>query len=94
MPHRLYIVTYDISSPKRWRRVYAHLHKLGEHRQLSVFLVKTDARGLDRLAARLEGLIDPKTDSILIAPVGRGEADRMVELGLPGPSPGAQLVIF
>lgn len=94
MVQRLYIVAYDISSPKRWRRVFAALHRKGEHRQLSVFLVKTDARGVARLAATLQDLIDPETDSVLIAPVGRGEGDRMVELGIPGPSPGAKLVIM
>jgi CRISPR-associated protein Cas2 len=31
------LVTYDISSPKRWRLVFETLHGFGEHVQLSVF---------------------------------------------------------
>ena len=94
MAQRLYIVTYDISCPKRWRRIFATLHRKAEHRQLSVFLLKTDAKGVARLAANLDRLIDPKADSVLIAPIGRGGGDRMIELGIPGPIPGAQLVII
>ena len=32
-----YLVTYDISCPRRWRKVYRIMHAFGEHVQLSVF---------------------------------------------------------
>jgi len=94
MARRLYIVSYDIRSPKRWRRVFARMKRAGSHRQYSVFLVKTDAKGLKTLATDLEQLIDPRVDSILLAPLGRGPADRMTELGVKGEMPGAQLLII
>lgn len=94
MAQRLYIVTYDISDPKRWRRVYGVLHRKAEHRQLSVFLLKSDAKGVARLAATLAEMIDPRSDSVLIAPVGRGDGDRMIELGISGPLPGAKIAII
>lgn len=93
MAQRLYLVCYDIRSPKRWRRVFALMDRSGTHRQLSVFLVRKDRRTIAGLARALEGLIDPAEDSVVIAPVGRGEADRMIELGIPGPLPGAQILI-
>ncbi|MCB1329097.1 MAG: CRISPR-associated endonuclease Cas2 [Maritimibacter sp.] len=94
MAQRIYIVAYDISDRKRWRRVFGVLHRKAEHRQLSVFLIKTDAKGAARLAATLQKLIDPKTDSVLIAPLGRGDDDRMIELGVSGPYPGARVAII
>lgn len=93
MGRRLYIVCYDICSPKRWRRVFTLMGQTGQHRQLSVFLVKTDRRGLKRLAGKLENLIDPDEDSVIIAPVGRGEANRLIELGMKGTMPGARVLI-
>ena len=37
MDLRCYVVTYDISSPRRWRKVFRAMHGFGEHIQLSVF---------------------------------------------------------
>jgi Uncharacterized protein predicted to be involved in DNA repair len=34
---RLFIVTYDISDAKRWRRVFKVMHGYGEWLQLSVW---------------------------------------------------------
>lgn len=93
MARRLYIVCYDIRSPKRWRRVFALMDRSGLHRQLSVFLVKKDRRGMERLINDLDGLIDPDEDTVVIAPVGRGEVDRITELGVKGAMPGAQVLI-
>ena len=90
---RLWVVTYDIRDRKRWRRVFRLMEKRGAHRQLSVFLVKADARGIRRLTADLARLIDPLADSVLIAPVDGGTAGDWQSLGLPGPVPGAKVVI-
>lgn len=37
MDEHLYIVTYDIRDPKRWRRVFKIMNGYGEWVQLSVF---------------------------------------------------------
>ena len=37
MPEHLYIVAYDISDPKRWRKVFKAMNGYGARVQLSVF---------------------------------------------------------
>ena len=37
MPEHLYIVAYDISDPKRWRKVFKVMNGYGAWVQLSVF---------------------------------------------------------
>lgn len=72
---RLYIVTYDISSPKRWRRVFRLMKGYGRWIQLSVFQCRLTARRRADMAAALELLIKREEDHVLIIDVG--EADRV-----------------
>ena len=44
MDERLYIVTYDISSRRRWRKVFRTMEGYGEWLQLSVFQCRLTAR--------------------------------------------------
>jgi CRISPR-associated protein Cas2 len=41
---RLFIVTYDISDQRRWRRVFEAMHGYGEWIQLSVFQCRLSRR--------------------------------------------------
>jgi CRISPR-associated protein Cas2 len=66
---RLYVVCYDITEPKRLARVHRHLKKGGLPLQYSVFLVRTNAGGLDRLLGELADLIDPDTDDVRAYPL-------------------------
>ena len=93
MAQRLWIVSYDVSCPKRWRRVFALMKRKGVHRQLSVFLVRTDAAGQRRLLADLSCLIDPTKDSLLMAPIDAA-GGAIAELGLQGPTPGAPVLLI
>lgn len=68
MTRRSWIVSYDIASPKRWRRVHAVLKRRGEPLQLSVWVVQTDARGAARLEAQLRKLIDAQADRLHLIP--------------------------
>ena len=72
---RLYLVTYDISDPKRWRKVFKLMNGFGHWLQLSVFQCRLAARRRAEMTARLETLIEPKEDHILI--VDLGLADRV-----------------
>jgi CRISPR-associated endonuclease Cas2 len=45
----LYIVTYDISSQRRWRRVFRIMEGYGEWVQLSVFQCRLSRRRKDRI---------------------------------------------
>lgn len=71
---RVYIVSYDISDPKRWRQVYRTMRGFGEHLQLSVFACDlTRAQRIEMIAA-LEGAIDAAEDQVLVVDLGPSEA--------------------
>ncbi|MGD9535545.1 MAG: CRISPR-associated endonuclease Cas2 [Alphaproteobacteria bacterium] len=72
---RLYIVTYDIGDPKRWRRVFRLMKGYGQWLQLSVFQCRLTARRRADLAAALERLIKREEDHVLI--IDMGDADRI-----------------
>ena len=67
---RLYIVTYDISDDRRWRRVYKLMRGYGRWLQLSVFQCRLTARRRAELARRLEEAIHHKDDHVLLMDLG------------------------
>ncbi len=77
---RLYIVTYDIADPKRWRRVFKAMQAYGNWVQLSVFQCRLTARRRAALAMRLEQEIKQGEDHVLILDIGPAdEVDVRVE---------------
>ena len=77
--HNAYLVAYDISSPKRWRRVVSELKRVGERKQLSIFFVVATPGRASRLHTRLQSLIDPETDRLMVINLGPNtSADRRV----------------
>jgi CRISPR-associated protein Cas2 len=76
-----YIVSYDISDPKRLRNVFKCLYGYGDHIQLSVFRCELTATDKTRLVARLEELIHHGEDQVLVVNIGPvpGRADSAVE---------------
>jgi CRISPR-associated protein Cas2 len=80
---RLYIVTYDISNERRWRRVFKLMHGYGRWLQLSVFQCRLTARRRAELARRLEEIIHGLDDHVLILDLGPadGVAPRVESLG-------------
>jgi len=91
MARRLYLVSYDIRSPKRWRRVFRLMERSGTHRQLSVFFLRATRTEIARLARELEEMIETEQDSVLIAPVDKVG---LRELGVRSDMPGARVVIM
>lgn len=75
MDERLYIVTYDIANPRRWRRVFKLMHGYGDWLQLSVFQCRLTARRRVELAAALNDLIHHGEDHVLLLDLGG--ADRV-----------------
>ena len=92
---RLYLVTYDISDPKRWRKVFRTMNGFGHWLQLSVFQCRLAARRRAEMTARLDKLIEPLEDHILIVDLGSADkVDVRVEsLGKTYESPKRQAVI-
>ncbi|MEY4580825.1 MAG: hypothetical protein RL701_5528 [Pseudomonadota bacterium] len=65
-----YVVSYDISNPKRLRRVYKTMLGYGEHLQLSVFRCELDKSELVELRAKLSKAIHHDEDQILFIDIG------------------------
>ena len=72
---RLYLVTYDISDPKRWRRIFNIMKGYGHWLQLSVFQCRLTARRRTEMTVRLEECMKPTEDHILI--MDMGPADKL-----------------
>lgn len=67
---RLFIISYDISEPKRWRRVFRLMKGYGEWLQLSVFQCRLGRMRVLQLEAELKDLINQEEDHILILDIG------------------------
>jgi len=72
----LYIVTYDISNPKRWRKVFRLMEGHGEWLQYSVFQCRLSKRRLAELRAALDGVIHHAEDHVLIVDLGPADGVR------------------
>ncbi len=68
-----YVVAYDISDPKRWRRVFKTMKGYGAWLQLSVFHCRLDGGRRSDMAMALESLIDPTADHVVILDLGPAE---------------------
>jgi CRISPR-associated protein Cas2 len=79
----MYLVTYDISNPKRWRAVYGLMHGYGKWLQLSVFQCRLSRRRHAEMLATLDQIIHHDQDHILVLDIGiaDGVAPRVVSLG-------------
>lgn len=83
MDDHLYIVTYDISDPRRWRAVYEIMNGYGEWLQLSVFQCRLTKRRHAELVSLLDQLIHHSEDHVLIIDIGIAEnvTPRIISLG-------------
>lgn len=83
MDQRLYIVAYDISCPKRWRRIFKLMKGYGEWVQLSVFQCRLTAKQQAELVALLDGIIKHDEDHIVLLDLGVADnvVPRVVSLG-------------
>lgn len=68
-----FVVTYDISHPKRLRKVYQLMRGWGDHLQLSVFQCELNRRELVELRSELAKLINHDEDQVLFADLGPSE---------------------
>jgi CRISPR-associated protein Cas2 len=62
-------VAYDISDPKRLRKVATACEDFGVRKQYSVFLCRLSATEFVRLRTRLYELIDLEQDQVLFLPL-------------------------
>lgn len=78
-----YLVCYDISNPKRLRKVAQTCEDFGYRKQLSVFLVRVSATDFVRLRTRLYDIIDLNEDQVLFLPLTDSCLQRMEAIGRP-----------
>ena len=80
---RLYIVSYDIGEPKRWRKIFRLMHGYGEWLQLSVFQCRLTRRRHAELIAMLDGMIQHKEDHVVLLDLGLADdvVPHVVSLG-------------
>jgi CRISPR-associated protein Cas2 len=69
----LYIVTYDIADPRRWRVVFRLMHGYGEWVQLSVFQCRLTRTRRAELTQQLEAALSKTEDHAIIIDVGPAE---------------------
>lgn len=83
MEEHLYIITYDIADPKRWRAVFKLMQGYGEWLQLSVFQCRLGRKRHAELLATLDEIIHHEQDHVLMLDVGIADkvVPRVVSLG-------------
>ena len=69
----LYIVSYDISDQRRWRRVYRTLRGYGVWVQLSVFQCRMSRKRALLLESVLSDLVNHREDHVLVMDLGPAE---------------------
>lgn len=70
----LYIVTYDVRDPRRWKRLFRAMHGFGDWLQLSVFQCRLDKVRRLRLEAAIQGIVNAREDHVLIIDLGPADA--------------------
>ena len=81
-----YIVSYDISDPKRLRQVFKIMRAWGDHLQFSVFECQLSRMDLSELRTELAQTIHHDDDQVLFVDLGpsEGRGDRVITaLGKP-----------
>lgn len=69
---RTVFVAYDIADARRWRRVNTLMLDHGDRLQLSVFQCRMTDGMRRRMMAKLERIIDPQSDRVLVAEMETG----------------------
>jgi CRISPR-associated protein Cas2 len=78
-----YIVAYDISDPKRLRKVATTCEDFGLRKQYSVFLCRLSATDYVRLRSRLYDLINLEQDQVLFIPLCARCVQQIDAIGRP-----------
>lgn len=91
MERRDTLVTYDISDPKRLRKVFKRMNGFGDPIQLSVFRCELSAIERQLMVEALRGIIHERDDQVLIVDLGPAKArqrkKRIAVLGRSDPPP-------
>lgn len=75
---RTYIVAYDISSPRRWRRVFKTMRGYGDWLQLSIFQCRLSRRRRAEMETALRDIIKSGEDHVLVIDIGPADKTDLV----------------
>ena len=77
------MLSYDISDPKRWRKVFRIARDFGDHVQYSVFLCELSDKDKTVLTERLKDAISNEEDRVLLVRLRSEESieDMITSLG-------------
>ena len=89
-----WLVTYDISDPKRLRKVATTCEDFGVRKQYSVFLARISATDLVRLRSRLYDIINLSEDQVLFIPLCAKCVNQIEALGRPTEAHDARDVVL
>ncbi len=91
----LFVVTYDISNPRRWRRVFRIMEGYGDWLQLSVFQCRLGKTRAIELEAKLAEAMNQTEDHVLLLDLGpmEGVTPKVHSLGKLFRPVGRQAVI-
>jgi CRISPR-associated protein Cas2 len=78
-----YLVCYDISDPKRLRKVARCCEDYGYRKQYSVFLCRISATDFVKLRSRLYDIINLNDDQVLFIPMTESSLQRLEAIGRP-----------
>lgn len=70
----LYIVSYDVSHPRRWRRLFKAMNGYGEWLQLSVFQCRLDRIRALQMEAVISEIVHHREDHVLIMDLGPADS--------------------
>lgn len=91
-----YVVTYDISDPKRLRQVFRVMRGFGDHMQLSVFSCSLTATERVRCEGALLAVINRDEDQVLFVDVGPADgrgATAVSSIGRAHMTPGWHAIV-
>ncbi|SDN92815.1 CRISPR-associated protein Cas2 [Desulfonauticus submarinus] len=67
----LYVVAYDVCSPRRLSRIHKFLKDFGVPVQYSVFECDLDLEQINKMIAGIKDILDLEEDSLIVYPVCR-----------------------
>ncbi len=88
-----WLVCYDISDPKRLRKVAAACEDYGLRKQYSVFLCRLSRTQFERLRVRLYEIINHQEDQVMFLPLCGKCVVKMEAMGRPMESVEARDVV-
>ncbi len=75
-----YLVTYDISDPRRLRQVFQTMRGYGDHLQLSVFRCDLSLRERIELRAKLRDILHMDEDQVLFVDLGPADGRALTSI--------------